>query len=67
MTVAVLAGVLWMGLISWAVSEVAVYRFREETEAYLYDTWKRAGWANTKLQRIEEHLGTEPKREQGEE
>ncbi len=65
-TVAVLAGVMWMGLISWAVSEVAVYRFREETEAYLYDTWKRAGWANTKLQRIEEHLGTEPKREQGE-
>ncbi len=34
-----------------------------QTEATFNEIWERTGYTNTKLQRIEKHLGTQPKPE----
>jgi hypothetical protein len=37
-------------------------KISNDITSYLHETWERAGFSNTKLQRVEQQLGTEPKR-----
>ncbi|MGM3309795.1 hypothetical protein ACSQ6I_28135 [Anabaena sp. WFMT] len=36
-------------------------RMSPEIKSYLSEIWERTGWTNTKLERVEKKLGTEPK------
>jgi hypothetical protein len=37
-------------------------KISNDITSYLHETWERTGFSNTKLQRVERQLGTEPKR-----
>jgi len=58
-TAAVLFGFMSSFVLFFVLKFVPVH-LSDDMEATIDETWNRSGYSNTKLQRVEKHLGTEP-------
>jgi hypothetical protein len=47
-------------ILFWLYSHFVPLRLPDEAQASLNKILQQTGWANTKLQRVEKHLGTDP-------
>jgi hypothetical protein len=49
-------------ILFWLTWAIFPPRTPSDTMGYIQEIWERSGWTNTKLQRVEKHLGTEPRK-----